>query len=104
MTALAALLRRELTWVPGVHVHDPGTRQCGIINVLKDAETPDQTRERLRAQKINVHVSRSPRAPALDPTMRGLDAVVSASAHSYNDEAERLVRVVGGRSGPPLLP
>ena len=96
MTALTAPLHRELTRVRGVHVHDPGTRHCDIINVLKDAETPDQTRERLHVQKFNVHVSRSPRAPAPDLTMRGLDAVVRASAHSYNDEAERFVRVVGG--------
>ena len=87
MTALTALLRRELTRVPGVHVHDHSTRQCGIINVLKDAATPDHTRERLHVQKFNVHVSRSPRAPAPDLAMRGLDAVVRASLHSYNDEA-----------------
>ena len=56
------------------------------------------TRERLRLQKINVHVSRSPRAPALDLAMRGLDAVVRASVHYYNDEAEveRFVRVLDG--------
>jgi selenocysteine lyase/cysteine desulfurase len=98
VTALAALLRQALRRVPGVHVHDLGTRQCGIVSFLKDGETPDQTRERLRLQKINVHVSRSPRAPALDLAMRGLDAVVRASVHYYNDEAEveRFVRVVDG--------
>ena len=47
---------------------------------------------------INVHVSRSPRAPALDLAARGLDALVRASVHYYNGESEveRFVRAVAG--------
>jgi cysteine desulfurase / selenocysteine lyase len=98
VTALGALLRQELTTLPGVHVHDLGARRCGIVSFLKDGETPDQTRKRLHGQKMNVHVSRSPHVPALDLATRGLDAVVRASVHYYNDEAEveRFVRAVGG--------
>jgi selenocysteine lyase/cysteine desulfurase len=73
--ALGALVREELAKRPGISAQDLGVEQCGIVTFLKDGEAPHKTRDRLRALNISVHVSRSPRAPALDLPARGLDAL-----------------------------
>jgi cysteine desulfurase / selenocysteine lyase len=78
--ALGALRRQELAKRPGISVYDLGVEQCGIVTFLKEGEASGQTRDRLSAMNINVHVSRSPRAPALDLPAPGLDALIRVVA------------------------
>jgi cysteine desulfurase/selenocysteine lyase len=85
--ALAEQVRRGLGEVPGCEVLDLGRERCGIISFTLEGYAPDQIRDCLRRQGINVNVSRAP-STFLDMTRRGIKELVRASVHYYNSETE----------------
>ena len=84
---LAQTLRDALITIPGVTVHDQGQQKCGIVTFTKRGVLPETIYTTLRDAQINVSVTPLTYA-RLDLGARGLAAVVRASVHYYNDEAE----------------
>jgi cysteine desulfurase/selenocysteine lyase len=87
LVALAARLRSELRSVPGVTVRDLGPELCAIVTFEVANHLPDEVRDTLRARGINVSVT-TLSSTRLDMEARGLEAMVRASVHYYNTEAE----------------
>jgi selenocysteine lyase/cysteine desulfurase len=84
---LAAGLRTRLGAIPGLVVRDLGLRRCGIVTFTVEGSTPAAVESALAARRINVTVSAAG-STLLDMSDRGLAAVVRASVHYYNSEAE----------------
>lgn len=105
ITMLADRLRQLLAEMPGVGVHDLGTRRCGIVSFSVDGVPAEEVQSLLSAHGVNVSVSLIEYA-RLDLPERGLPDLVRASVHYYNTEEElhRLIdalpaaRPGGGRS------
>ena len=85
--ALAATLRTALGDVPGVTVRDQGRTRCGITTFTAEQREAEAVQEALRVRDVNVSVS-PPSSTRLDAEHRGLPALVRASVHYYNTEAE----------------
>ena len=94
---LAELLRHDLAALPGVEVHDGGTRRAGIVTFTVSGQVPAAVAARAGAAGINVSVSDAPWA-RLDMVAPHPTSKVRASPHYYNseDELARLVEVVDG--------
>jgi len=84
---LADSLRERLARIPGVVVRDLGAERCGIVTFTVEGKRADEIKERLVLQTINVAVSTAS-STRFDMEARGLDALVRASVHYYNSEAE----------------
>ncbi len=87
VTALADDLRARLATVPGVTVTDLGVEKCGIVTFTKEGEAPLAIRERMAGKGINISAS-SGSGSRVGFDRRGLEAVVRASVHYVNSEAE----------------
>jgi cysteine desulfurase / selenocysteine lyase len=99
--ALAAQLRDGLSALPGVAVRDKGAERSAIVSFTKADEPAEALHQRLRDAGINTSVTRR-RSTMFDMTDRGLDAMLRASPHYYNSEAEidRFVETVAGSWTP----
>ena len=92
---LSGQLRAGLAALPRVTVHDKGRVLCGLVSFTVAGRSPEEVKLALKQRRINVSVS-----PAiwtrLDFEARGLEAVVRASVHYFNTEAEveQLLQVV----------
>ncbi len=93
--ALAATLRERLDSLAGVTVQDLGVERCGIVTFTVHGLAAEEVLLALREQRINVSVSPSTYA-RLDLDRRGIESLVRASVHYYNDDAEleRLVDAI----------
>ena len=87
ITQLAAMLRSNLSDIPGVRVRDMGRTKCGIVTFEMEGHDPGDIKNRLRDMSINVSVS-SPGSTLLDARARSLPDLLRASVHYYNTEEE----------------
>lgn len=103
VTQLAAALRDALSQIPGIALQDPPGARCGIVTFTVAGEHPQETKARLA--QVGVHVSVSGAASTLlDMGDRGLEAVVRASVHYYNDAADVTRLLQGLRAPEPARP
>lgn len=93
--ALGERLRGLLGDIPGVRVHDLGTRRCGIVTFTVEGREADEVARSLGARGINVSVS-APSATRLDAERRHLPSLVRASVHYFttDDELDRAAAAV----------
>jgi selenocysteine lyase/cysteine desulfurase len=98
---LASRLRVELEEIPGVTVRDIGAERCGIVTFTADGIEAGQVQQAMAGRSMNVTTS-TVASTRFDMEARGLNEIVRASVHYYNDEAEierfcEAVRVIGDR-------
>jgi cysteine desulfurase / selenocysteine lyase len=84
---LASRLRAELEQIPGVTVRDIGAERCGIVTFTADGMGAREVQQALAGRSMNATIS-TVASTRFDMEARGLDEVVRASVHYYNDEAE----------------
>jgi selenocysteine lyase/cysteine desulfurase len=94
ITQLASQLREQLSATPGVTVHDRGRAQCGIVTFSVADRPAAQVKAALRERGVELSVTEVA-SYRMGMAHRGLDAVVRASPHVFNNTAD-LRRCVEG--------
>ena len=84
---LAQKLRKKLSAISGVALHDLGPKQCGIVSLTLQGKSPAQIKTTLAHKGINVSVSNLS-STRIDMEERNLDSLLRASVHYYNTEEE----------------
>ena len=87
VTALAARLRKELSALPGVAVHDLGERKCGIVTFSVAGLPSPEVKAALARARINTSVTHRTGAQ-YEFSSRDLPESVRASVHYYNTDDE----------------
>ena len=85
--SLASRLRSELEEIPGVTVRDIGAERCGIVTFTVDGIAAGKVQQALAIRSMNVTIS-TVTSTRFDMEARGLNEIVRASVHYYNDDAE----------------
>jgi selenocysteine lyase/cysteine desulfurase len=93
LTLKAAQLREGLARVPGVTVHDIGSKKGGIVTFTKAGRSASEIKAGLSQRRINTSVSGAS-STLFDMSARGLRELVRASVHYVNSTAE-LDRLIG---------
>jgi selenocysteine lyase/cysteine desulfurase len=98
--ALGEHLRDLLAQLDGVRPRDLGAERCGIVSFTVDGEEPRRLRNKLLARRVNTWYSETP-STRIDMEQRGLSALMRASVHYYNSEAEleRFAHLVAQETG-----
>ncbi|MDF2766172.1 MAG: putative class-V aminotransferase [Rhodospirillales bacterium] len=84
---LASDLRDMLDALPGVTLRDKGLERCGIVTFTCETMPAAELKSALAQRGINVSLSEAS-GTLLDMRERGLSAMIRASVHYYNSEAE----------------
>lgn len=80
-------LRKGLSELPGVAVHDLGAQRCGLVTFSVEGVPAAEVRDRLRDKGVTVTVS-GVGSTRYDMTRRGLESIVRASPHYFVSPAQ----------------
>ena len=84
---LANHLRYQLANIASIELHDLGEKKCGIVTFTSERKSVSDIQNQLANMKINISISLQEYA-RLDMEKRNLPALMRASVHYYNTEAE----------------